>query len=111
MCENFYVYNASSTPVLQPGQITWITQVICVTSLGHMGQLDWWFIKVRLLRKFCQKRFLGNLKNFILNFFKPGTLACGWCAPGFLKIASVHECLYAYVFACVCVFAPEAMNN
>ena len=28
----------------------------------------------------------------------------------FLRIASVHECLYACVFACVCV-RPEAINN
>ena len=31
----------------------------------------------------------------------------------FLRIASVRECLYVYVFACVCVCesAPEAINN
>ena len=33
--------------------------------------------------------------------------ACAW----FLRIVSVHECLYACVFACVCLSAPEAMNN
>ena len=32
---------------------------------------------------------------------------CAW----FLRIASVRECLYACVFVCVCVSAPEAINN
>ena len=29
----------------------------------------------------------------------------------FLRIASVHKCLYACVFVCVCVSAPKAINN
>ena len=44
------------------------------------------------------------------NLIKPGAQpARAW----FLRIASVHECLYACVLACVCVCvsAPEAINN
>ena len=29
----------------------------------------------------------------------------------FFRIASVHECLYACMFAYVCVSTPEAINN
>ena len=43
--------------------------------------------------------------------FKPGfALACGWHAPGFLKLI---QCRHLYVCVCVfvCVSAPEAINN
>ena len=37
--------------------------------------------------------------------FKPGMLACDWCAPGFLKL------ILCGLSVCVFVSAPKAINN
>ena len=64
-----------------------------------------------------------NRQTYII--YKPGVLATGWCAPGFLKLllcgSSVCVCVClrvcvcvhvrARVCVCVCVSAPKAINN
>ena len=46
---------------------------------------------------------------FVLAFIiKPGALAAGRCAPGFLELLlSANACMCM----CVCVSAPEAINK
>ena len=56
--------------------------------------------------------FIGRmLKLFGLTlfFFKPGAPAAGRRAPGFLKLILCGSSVC--VFACVCVSAPEAIDN
>ena len=67
-----------------------VPQLICTYSS---------IIPSNLIRQMC---ILSKLQ-----IFKPGARRPqrAW----FLIIASVRECLYVYV--CVCVSAPEAMNN
>ena len=62
-----------------------------------------WLYKVKYLRRLVFRYY--NINLFLNQERASHRLTCAW----FLKIVSVHECLYAYV--CVCVSTPKATIN